>query len=165
MWIGPSRTIQRMCPLWIALACAGSINRSFAPLPHGVMVDGGVVDLGEPVPPGLVLSQTLDGVVALRSDKHGGVARAMAQLDSMGRVVSITSDFVHSVSYDSLRVEYARKFGAPRRSTVVRRGEVPADVETWQDERTELQLVHDPNRNAWTIRAVLLDRRAGGRRM
>jgi hypothetical protein len=163
MTIGLSRTIRRLCPLLVALACRREEPTGALPvqLPRTISVEGGSVALGEPIPPGLVLSSPAGGVAALRPAPAGQVERVTASVDAGGRVESVTSDFVHAVSYDSVRREYETTLGAPTVSRVVRQGEVPADVALWQDERTELRLVRDPNRNAWSVRAVLTDRGAG----
>lgn len=125
------------------------------PIPRTVRVDGGIVVLGEPLPSNLKRSPDGDSLIALRPEAGSAVARVIVRVDSGQRVIAITSDYQHLVSYDSLRAGYEKTFGPPERSRLVRRGEEPAETSIWRDAQSEMRLVHDPNRNAWTVRLIL----------
>ncbi len=131
------------------------------PIPRTVRVDGGIVVLGEPLPSTLKGLNDGDSLIALRPEPRSAIARVMVRVESGQRAISITSDFLHPVSYDSLRAGYEKTFGPPERSRLVRRGEEPAETSIWRDAQSEMRLVHDPNRNAWTVRLILQGHASG----
>ncbi|MEO6528767.1 MAG: hypothetical protein ABIP93_19275 [Gemmatimonadaceae bacterium] len=127
-------------------------------LPRTLLVEHGVVTLGQALPRAVATAGVGDSLVALRPEPGSGVERIVVFVDESGRVRSITSDFQHGVSYDSLRAAYAESFGPFAASRPVRRGEVPSELAAWHDSSTDLRLLSDPNRSAWTVRRIVRDR-------
>jgi len=124
----------------------------------------GTITLGQPLPLAIAPTHTGDTVIALPRGSFTGAERVYVHLTQAGNVRSVVFDHAHSANFYSMIDEHAVTLGAPRRSRPQRQGEEPADLAVWRDARTELRLVRDPNRSAWTVRSELGDLTAGSPR-
>ncbi|HEX6060026.1 MAG TPA: hypothetical protein VFZ11_13530 [Gemmatimonadaceae bacterium] len=122
-----------------------------------VQVGTGVVVLGAPLRPEVAAASPGDTVIVLARGSVAGAARALVHRARDGSVSAVTIDYLLDTGFDTLVAGYERTLGPATRSTTVRGAESPADVATWSDGRTELRIVRDPNRSAWTIRVTLRD--------
>lgn len=149
-------------PMPVTAAPTVSEPRAARPIFRWTQVDGGVITLGEPLAPAIARVGPADTVVSLPRGSFGGAERIAVHLAAGGVVRGLTFDYILGADYAAMVAEYERTLGPARRSVETRPGEVAADVAVWRDERTELRLVRDPNRSAWTVRAYLWDLSAPG---
>ena len=133
---------------------APSVSR---PVSRSVRLASGVIVLGEPLARSVATAGPGDTIVSLPRGSFGGAERIVVHLDADGIVRGLTFDYLLGADFDAMVADYEEDLGPPARSTEIRQGEEPAHVATWRDGRTELRLVRDPNRSAWTIRAALRD--------
>jgi hypothetical protein len=161
----------RLVALFAIAACAPSVDdvtpAANAPTPEifrTVQVTNGTITLGQPLPIAIAPTHTGDTVIALPRGSFGGAERIYVYLTPTGNVRSMVFDYAQSVNFYSMIDENAVTLGAPQRSQPQRQGEEPADLAIWRDARTELRLVRDPNRSAWTVRSELHDLTAGSPR-
>ena len=154
------------------LACV-ACTRAASPTPEAarppifryVTVNAGRIVLGAPLPAAVARSgeeTSLDGgkrVVALAPGSFAGASGMSVHLAPDRTVAAVTFVYGPDASFPAMVADYTSSLGPPARSRLVRPGEEPADVALWEDARTTLRLVRDPNRSAWTIRAELRDRR------
>jgi hypothetical protein len=118
----------------------------------------GPLTLGEPLNPAVAGAGVGETMVVLGPGIAGGADRAQVHLTPNGTVRSIILDYPHTTNYQSMIDERAAALGPPQRSKPARQGEEPTDLAVWRDARTELRILRDPNRSAWTVRAELIDR-------
>ena len=140
---------------------AGTQVGSAAPVPRAIVrevhVGTGIVALGAPLAPEVAAASPGDTVIALARGSVAGAERVLVHRARDGSVRALTIDYLLGTDFDTLVAGYERTLGPAARSTTVRGAESPADVATWNDGRTELRIVRDPNRSAWTIRVTLRD--------
>ena len=120
-------------------------------------IGGSAVALGSPLPGGIPAASSGDTLVVLARGSVAGAERVLVHRARDGSVRALTIDYLLGTDFDTLVAGYERELGPAARSTTVRGAESPADVATWTDGRTELRVVRDPNRSAWTIRTTLRD--------
>ena len=125
-----------------------------------VQLNAGRIQLAEPVPAPLWQSLGAaagDTVVSLPRGTFTGAERVTLYLTRERVVRGVSFDYIHSADFEAMVREYGASLGAPARATRQHRGEVPADVATWDDGRTRFRITRDPNRSAWTVRSELRD--------
>jgi hypothetical protein len=127
------------------------------PIFRWMRVGSGVVTLGEPLSTAVAAASPGDTLVALPRGSFGGAERITVHLAPDRMVRGLTFDYVGGADFAEMVAGYEAELGPAARTAETRRGEVPAEVATWRDERTELRIVRDPNRSAWTVRATLRD--------
>ena len=120
-------------------------------------IGGRAVALGSPLPGEIAAASSGDTLVDLARGSVAGAERVLVHRARDGSVRALTIDYLLGTDYETPVAEYERELGPAARSTTVRGAESPADVATWTDGRTELRIVRDPNRSAWTIRTTLRD--------
>lgn len=133
-------------------------------IPRSVRVNTGTIALGDPLAPAVATRRDGDTISVLGAGAIAGAERVYVHLTSAGIVKAVIIDYSHAANFYSILDEHAVTLGAPERSTPTRRGEEPAEVAVWRDAQTELRLVRDPNRSAWTVRSELVDRTTGSPR-
>ena len=129
-----------------------------------VQVMNGTITLGQPLPIAIAPTHVGDTVIVLPRGSFTGAERIYVYLTPSGNVRSVVFDYAHPANFYSMIDEKAVTLGAPQRSQPQRQGEEPTELAVWRDARTELRLVRDPNRSAWTVRSELRDLTAGSPR-
>jgi hypothetical protein len=168
-----SMTVAHMARRWpdvrvvfcvlVVVSCREPVSdRPGSALPRSLSVNGGLVTLGRELPNAIALGVAEDSVTSVRPLEGSGLARVWITLDASHRVTRILADYASSVSYDSLVATEERLRGRPQLAVNTRPGEVASRTATWKDSLTLLQLVVDPNRNAWTVRRVIAARSSDG---
>jgi hypothetical protein len=122
-----------------------------------VRVSAGVITLGEPLPRAVAAPSPGDTLVSLPAGSFAGAEHVQVHLAPDGVVRALAFYYVHDASFAGMVAEYESSLGPATRSRQTAPGEEPADVATWRDGLTELRLVRDPNRSAWTVRSTLVD--------
>jgi hypothetical protein len=164
--------LQKYSPLLLfalsGIACRGNELEKSAELDIGahhpaalfrkVTTTGGVIALGMPLDQSLVASRISDSLIQLTARSIKGVDRAYVVVSATGLVRAVMVDYSFNASYEKLLSAYTASFGNPTRAQIQRQGEEPVNLALWRDARTEFRLIHDRNRNAWTVRSELRDR-------
>lgn len=129
------------------------------PIVRWVRVHDALIRLGESLPPAVTMADIAphDTIIAVGSGLPFGTERVQARLTACGIVSAVIVDYAHEADFEAMVAELSATLGSPERSHPRRRGEEAADFAVWRDGGTELRLLRDPNRSAWTVRSTLLD--------